>query len=379
MNISFLTSGHFPYDDRIFWHMGKTLSEAGHSVEITSSKLFLKELAGGISLNCFDGENFTKKDKTEHFIDLLSKFHPDIIICSEPLPVIAGKRYRKKYHSNAIVIYDITEWYPSRKNLAPFKLFLKPVIFLKLLSFNLIASWFADAFIFGEFYKSRPYRFLFPNKPFACLTYFPDLKYFEKTEPRPLNGKLQLLYSGKISLDKGFGNFVGVVQKLSRIYPFLQLNLKIVGWYESDNDRNECEPLLNLSNKNIIVEIKGRESFTGFISEIKETDIFLDLRKSNFETQRSLPIKLFHYAATGRPVIFTDLRAIRRDITIEKFGYLVKPEETNTITEILCRYLQDQDLYLEHCRNARKLAEEKYNWQQISPALLNFIDSFPRR
>jgi glycosyltransferase involved in cell wall biosynthesis len=359
--------------------MGKTLSEAGHSVEIISSKLFLKELAGGISLNCFDGENFTKKDKTEHFIELLSKFHPDIIICSEPLPIIAGKRYRKKSGGNAIVIYDITEWYPSQKNLAPYKSFLKPFIFLKLLAFNFIASCCTDAFIFGEFYKSQPYKFLFLNKPFAYLTYFPDLKYFEKTEPRPLYGELHLLYSGKISLEKGFGNFIGVVQKLSLGDPSLQVNLKIIGWYESENDRNECEPLMHILNKNVTIEIKGRVSFSEFISEIKETDIFLDLRKSNFETQRSLPVKLFHYTATGKPVIFTDLKAIRTDISIEKFGYLVKPEATDTIAEFICSYRRNQDLYLEHCRNAREMAEKKYNWQQISPALLKLIDSFPQR
>jgi glycosyltransferase involved in cell wall biosynthesis len=376
MRISFLTSGHLPYDDRIFWHMGKALSETGHIVEIISSKLFLKESSGVISINCFEGDHLPKKDKTDHFIELLGRFHPDIIICSEPLPVIAGNRYRKKSGFNATVIYDITEWYPSRKNLLHSRLFLRWIIFIKLLAFNLFASHTADAFVFGEWFKSRPYRLLFPFKPFSFVTYFPDLNYLRKTDPGPLNGKLRLVYSGKISMEKGFGNFINVIRNLSELHPDLFINLKIIGWYESDDDRNECDPFLNFQNKNISVEVTGRLNFIDFISEIKQADIFLDLRKRNFESQRSLPIKLFYYAALGRPVIFTDLKAIRRDVRIEEFGYLVKPDDTETISKIISGYLKNQDLYIEHCINARKMAEEKYNWQQISQAFIKFIESF---
>lgn len=376
MNISLLTSGHLPYDDRIFWHMGKALSESGHNIEIISSKSFTRESSGGISVNCFEGDNLTKKDKIEQFIELLGRFHPDIIICSEPLPVIAGARYRKSSRSRVTIIYDITEWYPSRKNLLHYKSVCRWIIFLKLLAFNLIASYITDAFIFGEWYKSRPYRILFPFKMFSFLTYYPDLAYLRKTDPQLLNNTLRFVYSGKISFEKGFRNLMSVIQNLSEFHQNLSIYLKIIGWYESDNDKKDCEPLLNTTHKNIFIKVTGRLSYKDFINEIKDADIFLDLRESNFETQHSLPIKLFYYSALGRPVIFTDLKAIHRDVEIEKFGYLVKPDKTDNISNIVSMYLQNQDLYYEHCRTARKLAEDKYNWQQISPAFIKFIESF---
>lgn len=379
MNISLLTSGHLPFDDRIFWHMGRTLSEAGHNVKINSSKSCVREQSEGISVNCFEGDNLTKKAKTERFIRLLESSNPDIIICSEPLPVIAGNRYRKRSRKRTIIIYDITEWYPSGKNLSPHGIFLRWIIFLKLLAFNTAAAYISDAFIFGEWHKSRPYRRLFPFKSFLFLTYYPDLKYLKQTDPLPLKSTLRLVYTGKISIEKGLGNFMNVIRKLTEQNKNLHINLKIIGWYGSEDDKRSCEPLLNIRDKNISLEIKGRQEFRDFISEIRGTDIFLDLRETGFETQRSLPIRLFYYAALGRPVIFTDLKAIRRDVEIEKFGFMVNPENAETVSDIISGYIANQELYLEHCRNARKLAEEKYNWQLISPDFIRFIESFSPR
>lgn len=379
MNISLLTSGHFPYDDRIFWHMGKTLSEAGHNVEICSSQSNAREIADGITINCFEGDSLTKKAKTRQFVEILQDSLPDLVICSEPLPVVAANRYKKSSRKRVIIAYDITEWYPSRKNLSAYSIYLRWLVFLKLLAFNVVAAYISDAFIFGEWHKSRPYRSIFPFKSFIFLTYYPNLKYLIPAEPKELDNTLRLVYTGNISIEKGFGNFINVIRKLSEQHTNLHINLKIIGWYGSEDDRISCEPLLSGLDRNITVEIKGRQEFMDFISEITGTDIFIDLRKNGFESGRSLPIRLFYYAALGRPVIFTDLKAIRRDVEIDKFGFLVNPDNTDAISEIITGYIINQELYLEHCRNARRMAEEKYNWQLICPAFTGFIESFSPR
>jgi glycosyltransferase involved in cell wall biosynthesis len=379
MIVSFLTSGHFPYDDRIFYHMAKTLAANGHKVEIVSSKTEIIDSSDGISVNCFDGDNQPKKNKINLFYERLNRFSPEIIICSEPLPVLAAKRYRRKNHSSTKIIYDITEWYPSVKNLAHYKSPLRWLISVRLFLFNLIASYYADAFIFGEWYKSRPYRLIFPLKPCTFITYYPDLTFIRSNEPSMTRDRLKLIYSGKISPEKGFVNFIKVVTGLSDARKDLKIEVKIIGWYESDKDRNTCEPFLKVPGNNISFSVTGRQSFYDYIDQIKEADIFLDLRKQNFENHHSLPIKVFYYAALGRPVIFTDLKSIRRDVDIEKFGFLVNPENTDKIIGIISGYLQNRESYLEHCRNALILAEEKYNWKNISLKFLKFIDSFSPR
>ena len=136
MNIAFLTSGHEPFDDRIFYNMARTLS-AGNNVSIISSRQELTDVADGININCFEGNELPKRDKIRKFTEYLADFKPSVIICSEPLPVLAANLYSKKTYGKIRIIYDITEWYPSKKNLIPHSLLIRWFIFLKLLIFNL--------------------------------------------------------------------------------------------------------------------------------------------------------------------------------------------------------------------------------------------------
>jgi len=376
MNIAFLTSGHYPFDDRIFYHMAKSLSAHNNNVEIVSSKVALCQVVDGIKLNCFAGDDLTKSDKISHFTRRLTEFKPVIIICSEPLTIIAAKRYKQKNNRKARIIYDITEWYPSLENLSAITGLKKYVKFLELLLLNIFSSILVDAFIFGEWYKSLPYRLLFLFKKYIYITYFPDLSYLE-TIPANLNGnRLNLVFTGKICINKGFGNFMKVVIGLSQIHPNLKIIVRIIGWYESDFDKNICEAFLKNLRNNITYSIIGRENFLGFIDQLRKSDIFLDLRVCNFENRYSLPIKLFYYTALAKPIIFSDLKAISREIDINKFGFLVNPDNTEQIIKIISEYLINDDLYLEHCRNGRIMAEKEFNWQKILPDLLQFIDSY---
>ena len=133
--------------------------------------------------------------------------------------------------------------------------------------------------------------------------------------------------------------------------------------------------LLHNIKRNISVSFPGKQEFTDFTGSINDTDIFLDLRKVNFENNYSLPIKLFYYAALGRPVIISDLKAVRRDVEIQKFGFVVNPEDTGEIIKIITGYFNNPGLYLEHCNNARRLAEEEYNWGKVTAEFLSFIES----
>lgn len=375
MNISFLTSSHLPNDDRIFYHMAKSLYENGNKVEIVSSKISRNEITGGIKLTCFAGDNLSKRTKIRKFTEVLLESAPETIICSEPLTVLAAERHSKKHPGKIKIIYDITEWYPSKKNLEVYNFPFRWYYFIKLLIFNLWVSKYADAFIFGEWYKGRPYRFLFPRKPYKYISYYPDLKYINHNPPDLKEGKLRLSYSGKISTEKGYKNFIDVLKKLYEIQNGITIEVKLIGWYENAMDKEEFEKQLSSLSKDIILKIFEKQDFKSYIELIKDTDIFLDLRTDDFENQRCLPIKLFYYAALGRPVIYSDLKAIRKEVDIDKFGFLAKPTDTENIAKLILHYLKDRELYFRHCSNARYLAEKDYNWQKRESEFIKFVTS----
>ena len=162
MNIAFLTSGHFPYDDRIYYHMAITLAGSGHNVLIISSKADTIDKDGNISINSFNGENLSKREKITAFRERLEAFNPDISICSEPLPIIAAKQYRKRAGKKIKIIYDITEWYPAARFLKEYHPMVRWFGFLKLMFLNVYACLSVDAFIFGEWYKSQTIQIYLP-------------------------------------------------------------------------------------------------------------------------------------------------------------------------------------------------------------------------
>ncbi|MCF8374086.1 MAG: glycosyltransferase [Bacteroidales bacterium] len=372
MKTTFLTSAHSPFDDRIFHHQAKSFIAQGDEVEIVSSTGELNKVVDGVTLNCFNGDQLPKREKINVFFDKLEQGNPDVVICSEPIPLVAARQYQKKFSSKAKIVYDITEWYPSKKNLAGFPFPVKWFQFIKLLFFNFWVSFYADAFLFGEHYKSKPYKFLYPRKPFAFLGYYPDLKYIPYKEPSLQKDTLRFSYSGKISLEKGFGNFVEVLRILSDRNHRLKIDLKIIGWFD-DKDESHCRQLLTNLSHNINVKYYERQKFTDFLELISDSDFFLDLRSDDFENQRCLPIKLFYYAALGRPVIFPELKAIRKEVEIDKFGYLVKPHDSKHIAHLISKYINNPGLYTSHCKNARLLVETNYNWQRIEPVFVRFI------
>lgn len=355
--------------------MSVSLVRYNHSVCIITSTENKNELQEGIKINCFDGINLPKRHKVIEFVNRLKEENPEVIICSEPLPVYASNKYRNRWNQKVKIIYDITEWYPSKKHTCAHNQLNKWLNLIKLFLFNIWVSGFTDAFIFGEWYKSRPYRLLYPRKPFIFIPYYPDLKYINTLDPEIKPDKLRLSFSGKLTDDKGFGNFIRLVDALSDNYPELTLEVKIIGWpdiCEKNNSKTKMP-----QKKNVSVTYFNKLSFFEYLNIIRDTDIFLDLRKIDPENSHSLPIKLFLYAAFGRPVIFSDLKAIRKVIDVGSFGYLVNPSDTKSILDIIHTYLTDESRYLFHCTSARKEIEEKYNWSSVESGFIEFILSVP--
>jgi glycosyltransferase involved in cell wall biosynthesis len=370
--IAFLTTGHAPFDDRIFYHFADTLS-AIYSIVIISSNTDFNEKKGNIQIDSFSEDLInSKKQKIEKFYSYLKTYTPDLIICSEPLPIVAAKKFRKKTTKPVKIAYDITEWYPTASTFEGMPFRKKIIKFTSLSLFNYYAASCCDAFIFGELYKSIPYRILFPLKKREFISYYPDLKYITYEPPQKLNNSICLGYTGKISIKRGIDKFFEAVNKVQLQQKDLKIRIKIIGWFVNEKDKNDYNQLIIHLN-NINIEFIGPQKFENFSAALNDIDLFFDLRKPGIENNLSLPIKLFFYAAEGRPVIYSKLKAISGVTDTHKFGYLVNPANTESISHLIINYINNQELYIEHCTNARKLAEEKYNWNNLSPILLNLV------
>jgi len=371
IKILFLNTCHFSYDDRVFYHQAESLSNYDHEIMIVSTKENIIKNEGNISINSFDARNLTIRERKIKILEYLTIFAPEIIICDSPLAVISANSYRKIKKSE--IIYDITEWYPSKKNLRNLYFLKKTGKFAFLILVNLYAGLISDKFIFGEYHKSIPFRKLFFWKQSLILPYYPNLKFIQRYDINRIDREIKLFYSGNISTEKGIDSIINSIDKVSKLFPQTFFHLRIIGQFPTKIEEQNFKNITSELNSNVEIHIDNFMPFRDYCNEIGKSDLFFDLRQIDIENTHCLPIKLFYYLACGKPIIYSNLKSIRKGIENINFGFLTDPNNSIKIASFISDYINNPDLYKEHARNALLESHNKYNWKKIENSFISFL------
>ena len=367
MKITFVLTVHLPDDERVWYQQANALKNRGHEVSIISSKTENTKLHNVI---CFNDLGLSKKVVIHKISNLLLEMKPEIIICDNPVSVIAAKKYKKIEKNKPTIIYDITEWYPSKINLQNLRVFKKIIKFFSLLFLSFYAGCMADKFIFGEYHKGRAFRILFPWKRFIYLSYFANIEFIKRYPVQEISNRCELFYAGNLTKANGFDKILKVAEKCAEKYPKTQFILKVIATQEFDI-------IAYKKPQNFEIQIIEKMSFPDFCNEIGKSDIFLDLRRIDFIKNHSLPIKIFYYLAAGRPVIYSELKAIKKFFTkneIDNFGKLVDPDNIESIVEIVENYINNLEYYNKCCNFSYEITKKKYHWNNIKQFFIDFIE-----
>lgn len=364
MKVAFVQKTHKPLDDRVYYHQKPALEKAGCEVVILSAATDNCNLDNAF---CFDSTDMRKQAVINKMSDILKTLSPDVMICDCPIAVIAAHKY-KKINKKSRIVYDVTEFYPSKKNLYKLNFIKRLVKSLVLKTLDFYAAVVSDGLIFGEYYKSLKYKVL-RKKPFVFLPYYPDNKYFLPSKYKDDFEKWTFSYNGNLTVEKGFPVVLEVTKAIVEKYPEKQFVLNVICGNYSDDKFRKMEQF----PKNLDIIFSDYQPFETFCHSISDYDIFFDLRTNDKENTRCLPIKLFYYIAVGRPAVFTDLKAIRKEVAdFENFGFLSNPEDINNIVAQVSRYISDNELYKRHCKNALNMSAV-YSWNSIEQRFIDFI------
>ena len=363
MNVVFVLTAHAADDERVWFHQMPSLQQAGCQVTVVAPKTNTHHAPNMV---LYEANKYKRLELMRHLATLLMDLHPDVVVGDTPMALRSALIYRRKSKQNCRILYDVTEWYPSKKNLNLLSGIEKAAKWLALSAFNFWVNCQTDGFIFGEEDKARPFRRLFPGRSFVYTSYYPDLQFVKSNSCNQLSETMRLFYSGNLTEEKGFPNVLKAAVWIARFNPDIPVVLQVLSSQELPQ-----QPQLP---SNMQLRLSPYLPFEDFCQHAAENDIFLDLRSRDAENQKCLPIKLFYYMAMGRPVIYSDLKAIVKGCPeIEQFGHLVNPFDTEAIVDIVNAYVKDKDLYRKHCTVARQLAEHKYNWKAIEADFVRFI------
>ena len=366
--ICFLQVAHFPDDDRVWYHQTKLLKENDFDVSVISTRTEDSDLE---HVFCFDDTGMKKCAVSRKISEILKEIDPNIIICDNPLSVFFASQYKKKHNKSVKILMDITEWYPSKKNLVNLnvcKRFIKKTV---LRCLNFYSGFWVDGFIFGEYHKTRLFKKFFSKKPYVDLPYYPDLKYIGKINPKEEFLIWNCMYCGALNKDKGFYNAIRAMEVVAVENQRYKFNLNIIS---KDILNEEQKLIISGIPNNLEIIFHAYLPFEEFCKTLSSYDIFLDLREKDKENNTCLPIKLFYYMACGKPAIFSDLDAIKLQVPeINEFACLTNPNDYNRISQLITAYVTHNEKYLNHSAAAIKYATEKYNWKLLSDKFLKFI------
>jgi glycosyltransferase involved in cell wall biosynthesis len=371
--VSIVTSGHPYYDERIFYKFARSLNKNGYEVSIICSTVeseidFVKD---NIHIIGFNGSILKKSEKVSKFYDHLTKPKPDVIICCEPLPILAANKIRRE-RKNVRIIYDVTEWYPE--NVAfKFSGIKKFLIYLPLFIFNIITSNIVDALIIGEKFKKKRYNIVAPFKKKQIINYYPVLEFFNHSVPKFDGKEITLCYAGLLKFDRGINKLLEVARKFSDLNKDLLLGLKLIGKFESTDEENELKKTIE-DEKKIKIQFTGWTEYPRITALLSDVHICFDLREHNFIYSNSLPIKIFEYMACGKPFIFSDIKPIRDELNFTDYGFLVDPNDIDETVKSIQSYVDNPNLLLKHSNNARKIIETEKNWERESIKLIAFMN-----
>ena len=369
--VAIITSGHPPFDERIFWKFGLSLVNNNYSVRVICSTEEVNIEKNNISITGFDSMSIGRNKKIHKFLDYLNLYSPDIIICCESLTLIPALRFKISNKRNTKIIYDVTEWYPEGIT-SKINGIKKYIIYAFLFTLNLILSNLTSAIIIGEIQKQKRYNLIAPFKKKIIIGYYPVIRSFEYNPPRFNGHALVLCYAGLINFKRGIREILLVSEQLHNRHKDLTIKLKIIGKFESPEDEKLFDNLA-LSYKNILIEKAGWTEYKNISSMLSDVDICFDLRERNFVYNNSLPIKIFEYMACGKPFIFSDVMPIRQELGELNCGFLADPNDLEDIIKKIELYISNKDLLKEHSKNGRQLIDSGKNWETESQKLLGLL------
>ena len=190
-----------------------------------------------------------------------------------------------------------------------------------------------------------------------------NLKQFD-FQPLPLKNKIVLM-ACRLLADKGVYEFHKCARILKEKYP--DIRFVLVGDIDLDNPASLTEQELNEWVRKGDLEWWGHKSN---MSEVLSQATIVVLPSY----REGMPKVLLEAQALGRPIVTTDVPGCREAIKNGKTGFLAKVKDEQSLASTIEKLISNDELCLEFSRNARVLAEQKFDIEQVVKTHMNIYE-----
>ena len=191
-----------------------------------------------------------------------------------------------------------------------------------------------------------------------------DLRRFTVSPGPP--GPVRILVACRMLWDKGLGDLVEAARLLRT--QGHRFELVLAGEVDPENPASIPRETLAAWNDEGIVSWLGRND-----------DIAAELKRSHIAClpsyREGIPLYLLEAAASGRPIVTTDVPGCREVVQDGVNGYLVPPQSPDRLAKALAALITDREQCERMGAAGRLLAEERFSTQRVIEQTLAVIRS----
>lgn len=370
-----LTNVHNPFDARIFYKQAQTLARAGYAVTVVGPGAEARcEEWAGVRVQTFP----VARRGSQRFLNLWCllrvglRADADYFHFHDPelLPVGAVLRLCGRR-----VVYDVHEHFPLVVMVRPWVPSWLRWPFSRLVDWGerLLARYFVTAIV--GVVEEQGERFA--SRPFAVVKNFPRLEWFAPGCSEL--GPCALVHIGSLSEDRGGLFLLEIMRELANTHP--QVRLLSIGEFHSQKLRERFEARLRAWGlEEQIHYSEKRVPYDELGAAIAACQIGLVPGQVSPKNLASfVPTKLFEYFACGLPVVASDLPSIRRFRAVADWGLLADPHDPAAHARAIGCLLDDPEAARAKGAQARRAAEEHFNWAAEAEKLLALYERIAPR
>ena len=288
---------------------------------------------------------------------VMSQLKPDLVHCHDFDTLPVGLWWAKRHHRP--VIYDAHEYYADmvrpRLNFTAGRF-----VYMAIRKMERFFARHTDAIITVDESLADIYRPL--NAKVLIIGHYPSSDFMTQSAPVFSHPQLNLLYLGRLSLDRGLLIYLDIMRYLHAAG--IPAILHLAGAFTPASEENDF--LTEAIDLREFLQLSGWLSYGQVPQALLQADVGLSLLQPEPRYVASLPVKLFEYMAAGLPVIASDFPAIRQVVARENCGALLTPSDPQSAAKLLADWWRQPELPRRLGYNGRQAVLTRYNWESLA-------------